>query len=70
MIRVRVARLPSASRDEWMLMCESTCIIRRVTLIDTLAATVHPGDSIRARRIELGWSQVLSAAAVEDARLS
>lgn len=28
-----------------------------VTLIDTLAATVHPGDSIRARRIELGWSQ-------------
>jgi transcriptional regulator with XRE-family HTH domain len=28
-----------------------------VTLIETLATTAHPGDMIRARRIELGWTQ-------------
>jgi transcriptional regulator with XRE-family HTH domain len=34
-----------------------------MTLIDTVATTAHPGDMIRARRVELGWTQAELAAA-------
>ena len=37
-------------------MRESTYTVG-MTLLDSIASTRHPGDNIRERRIELGWSQ-------------
>jgi DNA-binding XRE family transcriptional regulator len=40
------------------LPCMWKCAYDRdVTLIETIATAGHPGDTIRERRIELGWTQ-------------
>lgn len=38
-------------------ICAKTYIVAGVSLLGEIAAVGHPGDSIRERRIELGWTQ-------------
>ncbi len=40
-----------------MSICGEAYIVRDVSLLGEIAAVGHPGDSIRERRIELGWTQ-------------